>query len=135
MSKLARIVGAVVVAAAPVLAFASPAQAATGCAVNNVGNSSSTQVTIVINPTSGNPLVIGHSASAIACDYVTAGETVQLSCTLTGGRCTAYVNGLQAASCTGLAGTSCSTTFPAAAGSTIRLEVVGGQGQVGDLAA
>jgi hypothetical protein len=134
LSKLARIVAGAAIAAAPFLAFATPASAANGCAVNNTGNSTTT-VTITVTPTGANPITIGHSSSAISCEYVTAGDGVALTCTLTGGRCTAYVNGAQVANCTGVAGTSCSTSFVAAAGSTIRLEVVGGKGEVSDFVA
>ena len=134
MSKLARTVAAVLVAGAPLLAFSSPASAATGCGVNNTGSSNS-GVTIVIHPTSSNPVTVGASSSAIACEYVTETGNVQLDCTLVGGRCVAYIDGVQRASCIASNNTSCTTTFTAPVGSTIRLEVVGGRGTVTDIPA
>lgn len=135
MSKLARTVAAVLVAGAPLLAFSSPASAATGCGVNNTGNSSTNHVQIVIDPTSGNPITIAASSSSVSCEYVTETGNVQLDCTLVGGRCVAYIDGVQRASCVASNNTSCTTTFTAPVGSTIRLEVVGGRGTVTDIPA
>ncbi|HWL37265.1 MAG TPA: hypothetical protein VNQ77_13870 [Frankiaceae bacterium] len=134
MSKLARLVAAAAVAAAPVLALASPAQAANGCAVNNTGSSTS-NVTITVTPTGANPITIGHSSSAISCSYITATDAVTLTCTLTGGRCVAYVNGVQSASCIDSGNATCSTNFHTTPGDTITLEVVGGRGEVSDYVA
>jgi hypothetical protein len=137
VSKLVRTLGAVLVAAAPLLAFTQPASAAPGCSVDNTSTTTSGGVEIVVQPF-GTPIVsVGAHSTSVSCSYVseTTSGRVGFSCTLAGGRCVVYRNGVQAASCIGSGNSTCTSSTVAAAGDTITLEVTGGRGSVYDFVA
>lgn len=134
MSKLARTLGAVAIAAAPLLAFASPAQAANGCSVDNASTSSSGNVNVTVTPTGSEPATVTHESTSLSCEYISGGGSVTWTCTIAAGRCQVFRNGTVIGACTGAANTTCSGTFTAAAGDTISLTVHGGRGSVSDAA-
>lgn len=133
MSKIARSLGVVLVAAAPLLALSAPAHAANGCSVDNTATTSNTNVTVIVNPT-GTPVVtVDFNSTSLSCEYITAAEVVTLTCaTPAGGACRTFVNGTASAFCVLVGNSTCTTTFEVNPGDHIRLEVTGGRGAVTD---
>ena len=138
--KISRTLAALAFTAAPfVLMSGTSAYAAEGCAVDNANPTTNTNasVTVVVDPTAVPPVTItlNRDSTSVWCSYVSDGPAVAYNCTLAGGRCTVYVNGVAARTCTLIANTTCHGTYPVSAGDTITLEVVGGSGSVSDVVA
>lgn len=133
MSKIARSLGVVLVAATPFLALAAPAQAASGCSVDNTSTTSNSNVTVTVNPNNSPPATVDYNSTSLSCSYVTSAYTATLTCsTPAGGRCQTYVNGVASAFCILVGNSSCTTQFNVTPGDTITLEVTGGKGSVTD---
>ena len=129
-SKIARTLGALVVAGSPfIMSSLAPASAAGGCSVNNAATTTSVQVHVEAPP----PVVTVGSPS-LSCSYITEGGAVNFSCTLVGGRCEIYVNDAYQRSCIAYGNVTCNGQLDAVAGDVIRLEVRGGQGSISDAA-
>ena len=127
MSKIARAIGVVVIAGAPLLAFAPSASASYGCSVDNASTSSSTTVTVTAPP----PVVSIYSTS-LECSYITYGGTISWNCTLVAGRCQVHIDGVLSATCIAYANTTCVGGLTAVEGQTVTLTVQGGSGAVSD---
>jgi hypothetical protein len=126
LSKIARSLGVVALAAAPFLALATPAHAAAGCSVDNT--STHTLLTIEINIPAGTAT---HDWTSESCSYVSNGGQVNLTCSLIAGRCQAFKNGVEVARCTA-ANSVCTNSVVAAPGDTMTLVVDGGSGTLQD---
>jgi hypothetical protein len=125
-SKIARLLGTVALAAAPVIGLATPAHAAAGCSVDNASTSTELHVTVTAPPP-----VVSYNWTSESCSYVSNGGTYNVSCTLVAGRCQVFNNGTEVWRCT-TANSTCTNTLVAAPGDVIRLVVDGGRGTVQD---
>jgi hypothetical protein len=128
LSKIARSLGVVALAAAPFLALATPAHAAAGCSVDNASTTTILKIEIQVPPGT-----VTHDWTSESCSYVSNGGQVNLSCNLIAGRCQAFKNGVEVARCTA-ANSICSNSVVAAPGDTMTLVVDGGSGSLQDAA-
>ena len=126
-SKIARLLGAAALVAAPMLASSS-AHAAAGCSVDNASTNFQIEVHIEIPPGSAT-----HHFTSEECSYVSNGGNVNIKCTITAGRCITTVNGVEAWRCTTV-NSICTNTIAVNPGDTVSLTVDGGSGSVTDAA-
>jgi hypothetical protein len=138
--KISRTLAALAFTAAPfVLMSGTSAYAAEGCAVDNANptSNSSVSVEVVVDVTQVPPVTItlNRDSTSVWCSYVSDGPAVAYNCTLAGGRCTVYVNGVSARTCTLIANTTCHGTYPVSAGDRNTLEALGGSGSDTDVVA
>jgi hypothetical protein len=131
MSKIARTLGALVIAGAPFLMSAAPASATGGCTASNTSTTSHNQASVTVDLSTVPPTVTtSFNSSNTSCSYVSGGGTVEYKCDLiANGECTIFKNGSAAGFCIA----TCEGQFEAVAGDVIRVEVYGGTGSAHDL--
>ena len=127
MSKIARILGTVALAAAPVIGFATPAHAVAGCSVDNTNSSVTIKVEVIVPPGS-----VTIDWSNESCSYVSNGGGFTATCTLIAGKCSVYKNGTEVFRCITANSTCVNNGLVAAPGDVIKLVVDGGSGSVHD---
>jgi hypothetical protein len=127
--KIARSLAVVAIAAAPFV-MSAPAQAANGCTVNNTSTTGQLHGQVHVPTPPSTPTASVHWSN-LSCSFVSAGGTVDYSCTITG-RCQIYRNGVLIEQC--ITAGSCSGSFTTNAGDTVTVTAEGGTATAQDRA-